>query len=65
MANLKDLTVTVNANLTVTDETVERCLRLIEIWQEDNPNKTIQGEWIEGSRVRYGIIPFPKGTNHE
>ena len=65
MANLKDLTVTVNANLTVTDETVERCLRLIEIWQEDNPNKTIQGEWIDHSRVRYRIIPFPEGANHE
>lgn len=39
-----ELTVEVNASLTVSDETVKRCLRLIEIWQEDNPNKMIVSE---------------------
>ena len=48
MANLKDLTVTVNANLTVSDETAERCLRLLEMWQNDNPDKRIEGEWMAG-----------------
>lgn len=44
-----ELTVEVNASLTVSDETVKRCLRLIEIWQEDNPGKMIVGERISTS----------------
>jgi len=58
MANLKDLTVTVSANLTVSDETAKRCLRLLEMWQSDNPDRKIEGEWMEHNRVEFRIVPF-------
>lgn len=58
MANMKDLTVTVNANITVTNETAERCLRLLEMWQADNPDKKIEGEWMEHNRVEFRIVSF-------
>ena len=58
MANCKDLTVTVNANLTVSDETAERCLRILEMWQSDNPDRKIEGEWMEHNRVQFRIVPF-------
>lgn len=58
MANLKDLTVTVNAKLTVSDETAERCMRLLEMWQSDNPDRKIEGEWMEHNRVEFRIVPF-------
>jgi len=41
---VNDLTIDVNARVTVSDETVERCLRIIEMWIDDNPDKTILGE---------------------
>lgn len=40
------LTVDVIARLTVPDETIDRCLRLLEMWQEDNPDKYIEGKEI-------------------
>ena len=59
MANHKDhLTVTVSANLVVSDETAERCLRLLEMWQRDNPDRKIEGEWMEHNRVEFRIVPF-------
>ena len=44
----KKLEITVNANVTVSDEMAERCLRLIEIWMDDNPDKHIVVDKIEG-----------------
>ena len=38
------VTVDVEARLTISDETAERCLRILEMWQEDNPDKRILGE---------------------
>lgn len=35
------LTVEVKANLTVSDETAKRCLKLLEMWWDDNPNADI------------------------
>ena len=43
MAKIGKATVEVEAKITITDETVERCLRLIEMWLNDNPNKAIHG----------------------
>lgn len=40
------MTVDVTARLTVPDETIDRCLRLLEMWQEDNPDKYIEGKEI-------------------
>lgn len=58
MAKKTDLTIDVDARLSVSDETAERCLRLLEMWQDDNPGKRILQErqrdgstrlWISGS----------------
>lgn len=37
----EELTVEVKAKLTVSDETAKRCLRLLEIWWNDNPDADI------------------------
>lgn len=37
----EELTVEVKAKLTVSDETAERCLRLLEMWWNDNPDADI------------------------
>ena len=37
-----ELTVDVHAKLAVPDKTIDRCLRLLEMWQEDNPDKYIE-----------------------
>lgn len=44
----ENLTVEINAKLAVSDETALRCLRILEIWQDDNPNKFIFCEKIGG-----------------
>lgn len=49
------LTVDVTARLTVPDETIDRCLRLLEMWQEDNPDKYIEGKEILTDRGRKTI----------
>ena len=36
-----ELTVEVKAKLTVSDETAKRCLRLLEMWWNDNPDADI------------------------
>ena len=41
-----ELTVEVNAKLSISDDTADRCLRLLEMWQDDNPNKFIEVERI-------------------
>lgn len=38
---LRDFSVSIDAVVKVSDETAARCLRLLEIWQDDNPNKFI------------------------
>lgn len=40
----KDLTVEVTARLAISDETAERCCRLLEMWLTDNPDAHIYGE---------------------
>ena len=52
MAKLSEVTVDVSARLTVTDETANRCLRMLEMWQADNPAKRIICE------ERYGTVCF-------
>lgn len=41
MAKRDELTVEVSAKLTVSDETANRCMSLLEMWLDDNPDKTI------------------------
>lgn len=39
-----DFSVDVDVNLSVTSKTVDRCLRILEMWLEDNPQYDIVGE---------------------
>ena len=41
MAKCDELTVEVTAKLTVSDETAKRCMALLEMWMDDNPDKNI------------------------
>ena len=49
------LDITVNANFEIPQETVERCLKIIEWWLNDNPNKRISGGYRENGE---NVIPF-------
>ena len=40
---IDELTVEVSANIRVSDETVNLCLKLIQWWLNDNPDKRIVG----------------------
>ena len=42
MADLKD--VTFNVGISISNETVHRCCQLLEIYLQDNPDKTIRVE---------------------
>ncbi len=51
-------TIEVETKLTVSDESAERCLRILEMWQEDNPDKFIEGREVEtetGKKILYRI----------
>lgn len=41
MAKLDELTIEVATKLTVSDETANRCMALLEMWMHDNPDKNI------------------------
>lgn len=52
MAKTDKITVDVEAKITVSDATCECCLKLIEMWLNDNPDKRIYG----GTRMANGMI---------
>lgn len=39
-----DFSIDVSARITVSDEMAVRCLRILEMWQDDNPDKMIVGK---------------------
>ena len=45
-----NLTVTVNTKVVIPNETAERCMRLLEMWMDDNPDKTIICDRQEGEK---------------
>lgn len=50
MADCEKLTVSVSARLVVPDETAERCMRLLEMWLDDNAAaRNIVCEYKDGS----------------
>lgn len=53
---INDVRICVTANITVTDEMAERCLRLLEIWQDDNTDKKIIGEKLPDGRTVFRIV---------
>lgn len=40
--------ITVDVKIKIPDETICRCLRVLEMWMDDNPNKNIVVERVEG-----------------
>lgn len=55
MSTINELTIDVYANLTVSDDTAKRCLKLLEIWQEDNPDKYVEGQTGKDGKITYKI----------
>ena len=53
---INDVRVNITANITVSDEVAERCLRLLEMWQEDNMEKCIVSERLPDGRTVFKIV---------
>lgn len=60
---INDVRISVTANITVTDEMAERCLRLLEIWQDDNSDKHIEGERLPDGRTVFKIVKNKEADN--
>ena len=52
-----ELTVEVETRITISRETAERCLRILEMWQEDHPQWYIEGTEGKDGKTRYRIAP--------
>lgn len=51
MAKTDELTVDVVAKLTVSDETAKRCMALLEMWMDDNQDRSIVCDLVEHNGV--------------
>lgn len=49
---MKPQEITVNVNVEIPDETAERCLRVLNMWLEDNQDKRIIAE---DRRTEHGV----------
>ena len=60
MAKFEDITIDVKANLTIDRKTAETCLRLVEIFCNDNSMRII-GHRVENGETEYSfeLEPFP------
>ena len=47
--------ITINCPVTVDTKTAERCLKLLEIWQDDNPDKYIKRTMDKDGVIRFSI----------
>ena len=63
MASLQNLTVDITARVVVSDDTAQRCLRLLEMWQADNPDKVIVGEHEYADKVVFRIVQNGGGND--
>ena len=55
---VKATKITVDLNVTIPDETIYRCLRILEMWMDDNPSRDIIVEKVyttEGIRHKVRI----------
>ena len=55
-----EVTVDVNARLVVSDETAERCLRILEMWQNDNPLKGFCKERTKDGKIVFHMVDYTK-----
>lgn len=56
MATIDKMTVTVEAKVEVSDDTCLSCLKLVEIWLNNNRDKRIVGGFRDG--VNSDVLPF-------
>lgn len=52
------ITINVDCKLSVSTETAVMCLKLLELWSDENPSKRIEGELIgteSGLKTRFKI----------
>ncbi len=54
MAGPSKITVTVEAHFSVPDDEARKCMRILEWWLEEHPDKIITTEWAtgEGGKIR-------------
>lgn len=52
----QELTVEVRTTLTVSNEMAERCLRLLEMWQDDHPDAKILADQEPGGKIRFRLV---------
>ena len=58
MGVIDNISVKIDCKLDVPDQTIECCLKLLEIWQENNPDKYIdimRAETPEGHKTLFAI----------
>ena len=69
MKGLDNLVVKVDCKVEVSDQTAEHCLKLLEIWQDNNPDKYIEVQRIvaeAGTKTVKTIFAIGGGeTTHE
>ena len=58
MAN-KDLNINVYANLIVSDETAEKCCRLLEMWMDDDPYRKVVCEDKDERHRTLRLVRWP------
>ncbi len=52
--------ITVDVRVAIPDETICRCLRILEMWMDDNPDKNIIVERVNGiDRIHHKIHVEP------
>jgi hypothetical protein len=51
---LQELNVDVTTRLTVSEQTAERCMRILEMYLQDNPEKCIAG----GALIEGEVLPL-------
>ena len=58
-----ELTVDVEARITVSDETAERCLVILAMWQDDHKDCHIVGELLPDGRTVFKIARNKEADN--
>ena len=56
MAKIGDLSV--NIGIEISDETVHRCCQLLQMYFEDNPDKSIHLDWSESALDKTQLYPY-------
>ncbi|MBQ5684669.1 MAG: hypothetical protein IIV27_03420 [Clostridia bacterium] len=60
---MNELTVDVGVRITVSDETAERCLVILAMWQDDHKDSHIVGERLPDGRTVFKIKRIKEADN--